>query len=123
MNSSGQSKKLLEINSQGSLDDVEQFISNQMETIENIKQQQLTKELSKILGQDAESDYNTVHSKLDHLIPLVLEANMAAKEFGRNIYFKTKLAKKYNSFLKKDKVYPIIMVDNKEDNYRYEWTE
>ena len=48
---------------------------------------------------------------------------MASTELKRKIFFNTKLAKKYNHFLRKDKVCPIVVVDNKEDKYKYEWTE
>jgi hypothetical protein len=64
-----------------------------------------------------------VQKDLDDLIPLVKEANIAAEELNRQINFKTKLSKKFNKFLNKWMLYPIIVVDNKEVMYKYEWTE
>jgi len=104
--------------------EIAQFAQKELQTIEKMKTQQMTKAMSQILGQDdAKDDFDLVQKQLDKLIPLVSEANIAATELKRNIRFKTKLEKKFNHFLKKEKVYPIVQVENFEGNYTYEWTE
>jgi len=71
-----------------------------------------------------EAEYNRIEKLLNHLLPLVNEANLAATELQRNLKFTTKIVKKLDPFMsggKLSKTEILIRVENKEVNYHYEW--
>ena len=73
-----------------------------------------------------ELEYSRVEKQLNHLLPLVNEANLASTELKRNLKFQTKIVKKLDPFGSGGKlvgkVEILIKVDNAEDNYYYEWS-
>lgn len=73
-----------------------------------------------------QAEYNRVEKQLNHILPMVNEANLAATELKRDIKFNTKLVKKMDPFLKAGALSQgptdvIIKVDNNEERYFYEW--
>ena len=73
-----------------------------------------------------QAEYNRVEKALNHILPMVNEANLAATELKRDIKFNTKLVKKMDPFLKAGALSQgptdvIVKVDNNEDKYFYEW--
>ena len=76
--------------------------------------------------QQLQAEYNRVEKQLNHILPMVNEANLAATELKRDLKFNTKLVKKMDPFLKAGALSQgptdvIIKVDNNEEKYFYEW--
>jgi len=70
-----------------------------------------------------QADYNRVERELNHLLPLVNEANLAATELKRDIKFNTKMVKKLDPFggSSGNRTECLVKVDNNESRYYYEW--
>jgi len=68
-------------------------------------------------------EYARVERELQHLLPLVNEANLAANELERKIEFKTKMVKKLDPFagVSSGKTEILINIKNNEEHYFYEW--
>jgi len=64
-----------------------------------------------------------VEKELNHLLPLVNEANLAASELKRKIKFNTKMVKKLDPFggVTSGKTEILVKVENNEESYYYEW--
>lgn len=77
----------------------------------------------KIKQQNMQAEYNRVEKELNHLLPLVNEANLASDELMRNIRFATTMRKKIDPFagLSSGKTEIFVKVHNNEENYYYEW--
>lgn len=74
-----------------------------------------------------EAEYERIEKQLNQLLPQVNEANLASAELKRKIFFSTKMVRRIDPFLKDgefshSKTDLVIIVDNQEDNYFYEWT-
>lgn len=101
-----------------------------IERAKNVKYQQ--EKLKKLIAEGIRqkqlmAEYNRVEKRLNSIIPMVNEANLAANELGRQIKFSSKLIKKMDPFLKAGALSQgptdvIIKVENNEDKYFYEWT-
>ncbi len=79
----------------------------------------------KIRQKGIQAEYNRVERELNHLLPLVNEANLAADELGRNIKFNTKMRKKLDPFgqVTSGKTEIFVRVTNNEEGYFYEWPQ
>ena len=74
-----------------------------------------------------EAEYERIEKQLNHLLPQVNEANLASNELKRKMTFSTKMVRRIDPFLKDgeishSKTDVVIIVDNQEDKYFYEWT-
>ena len=73
-----------------------------------------------------EAEYERIEKQLNHLLPQINEANQASNELKRKIIFSTKMVRTIDPFLKDgeishSKTDVVIIVDNQEDKYFYEW--
>lgn len=71
-----------------------------------------------------QAEYNRIEKELNHLLPLVNEANLAATELQRDLKFNTKLVKRLDPFSAdhSSKTEILVKIDNNEEKYFYEWT-
>ena len=70
---------------------IEKIENMEKERIEREKQQQKELEEQEKLLKERQKDNETLETKLSQLMPLINEANLCAREFNRNVTFKTKL--------------------------------
>ena len=70
-----------------------------------------------------QAEFSALEKKLGEVLPIVNEANLIANELKRKIQFTTKMVRVMPEFgaLQDSKTDIIIKVDNKEDNYFYQW--
>jgi len=70
-----------------------------------------------------QAEYNRVEKQLNHLLPLVNEANLAATEMKRDLKFNTKMVKQLDPFgdVSNSKTEILVKIDNNEEKYYYEW--
>lgn len=70
------------------------------------------------------AEYNRIEKELNHLLPLVNEANLASTELQRDLKFNTKLVKRLDPFSADhaSKTEILVKIDNNEESYFYEWT-
>ena len=73
-----------------------------------------------------QAEYNRISKKLNEVLPLINEANIAAIELGKKIQFDTKMVKRLKLFFNQGEFSTlsteiIVIVSNNELNYFYEW--
>ena len=91
-------------------------------------QQIATDKVKKLLAEqlrqkNLQLEYARVERELQHLLPLVNEANLAANELNRKLKFQTKMVKKLDPFggVSSGKTEILIKIQNDEESYFYEW--
>jgi len=85
------------------------------------RQDRIRREEASIKARQAE--YSALEQKLGNILPLVNEANLIGQELKREIRFNTKMERVMPEFgsLQDSRTEILLKVDNKEDNYYYQW--